>query len=219
MTERRRDVLALAPLSLAALVLGHDLAFLLTFGPDYRTALIRTGHGEAWVAAVVTAAMLSMGLVVLGAARLASLRQQVEPIRPGAGSGLRLRHLLRETAGLWGLIFISAVVLFVINENLERAVSGQPLPGLGVLIGSSSLPIPALMLSAASALVAFVAALYRWRRDGLIARMRAHARVRKVGAAPTLPRATLVIDHRASIRARRLAGRAPPRLASLGATR
>ena len=56
MTSRRRDLLSLATLSLAALILGHHLVFLTAYGRSYWAMLERTGHGPVWAITVATVA-------------------------------------------------------------------------------------------------------------------------------------------------------------------
>ena len=216
MTERRRDVLAIGPMVLAALVLGHDLTYLFTYGPDYQTALLRTGHGEAWTAAVVTVALLSAALMVLAGFRLATLARHARRLG-GAMPGPRGRpaDLVRELIGLWGLVLFGAAWLFVVNENVEQASSHLPLTGIRVLVGSDGNLLPLLVLTLASGLVAAVAALYRWRRDVLVARLR-QARARWWRArSHRLPRPWPSLPQPHATVARLLAGRDPPRLALL----
>jgi hypothetical protein len=213
-TERRRDVLALAPLIMAALVGGHDLTYLVTYGPDYRSALLRTGHGEAWSAAVVTVGLLSIALAVLAGLRLATLSREGRNL--GAQhipvAKLRGRDLAREVIGLWAVVVLGALVLFAINENVERAISHLPTTGLGVLLGSGTLPIPLIVLSVVSGAVAAVAALYRWRRDVLIARLHAAGVTWSRATSDPLPRPWPSLPRPNAAIVRHLAGRAPPRL-------
>lgn len=212
MTERRRDVLALALMVLAALVLGHDLTYLVTYGPDYRTAMLRTGHGETWTIAVLTVSALAAVLGILAGMRLVTLarrsRRCAAAARPASNG--RVADLLRELVGLWGLILVGAALLFVVNENVERAVNDLPTTGIGVLVGSSGDLVPLLVLSAVSGLVAAVAALYRWRRDVLVARIRvAGASWDRATSAP-LPRPWPSLSRPITVVSRSIAGRAPP---------
>ncbi|HLY35960.1 MAG TPA: hypothetical protein VKU35_04530 [Candidatus Limnocylindria bacterium] len=217
MTERRRDVLAIGPLVLAALVLGHDLTYLLTYGPDYQTALLRTGHRGAWTVAVVTVALLTVALVVLAGRRLATLaREARENGRSTRGARGRVADLLGELIGLWALVLFGAAVLFVINENVERAANHLPLTGIRVLAGSAGNLLPLLVLTLASGLVAAVAALYRWRRDVLVARLRAARAHWSRAASHRRPRPWPSLPQPHATVARLLAGRDPPRRALLG---
>ena len=60
---------------LVALVLTHDLVFLLGYGAAYRDALVRTGHDDGWRTTVFL--VLAMGGVLLLAAAAQDL-----PARP-----------------------------------------------------------------------------------------------------------------------------------------
>ena len=212
MTERRRDVLALALLVLAALVLGHDLTYLVTYGPDYQTALLRTGHGDTWTIAVITISALSALLALLAGWRLSTLAGQAR--RRWAGTGPtangRLADLVREYIGLWGLILVSAALLFVLNENVERAVHNLPTTGLAVLAGSTGDLVPLLVLTAVSGVVAAVAALYRWRRDVLVARLHNPGATWARATSTPLPRPWPSLSRPITLVSRRIAGRAPP---------
>jgi hypothetical protein len=209
--RRRRDLLALAALSLAALVLGHDLIFLLTYGAGVGVGLQRTGHGLAWLVTMVTAAMVAGTMSALAIRRLVvlsglarDLERGLVHVRGGSRSELG-RRILR----LWAPILVIALALFVANENLERAAVGMPLPGVAVLFASPHLPT-VLVFALVALFVAAFAGLYRWRRDVLAARVVA-ARVRWTEGQPLALRPRRWADwRRPSIVGRRLAGRAPP---------
>jgi hypothetical protein len=209
--HKSRDLLALAALSLAALVLGHDLIFLLTYGIDVGGALQRTGHGMAWLVTVVSAAVVAGSMAALAIRRLISLSMLARDLERGL---VRVRRgssgeLGREIVRLWVPILVTSLILFVVNENLERAAIGLPLPGLGIVIGSGHAPA-VLIFAAVSLFVAGFAGLYRWRRDLLEARVVA-ARVRWADAEPDLRPPLRWADRRhPSIIGRRLAVRAPP---------
>ena len=212
MTERRRDVLALALLVLAALVLGHDLTYLVTYGPDYQTALLRTGHGETWTIAVATVTALSAVLMLLAGYRLATLTRQARRSAAALGSATNGRpaDLLRELIGLWGLILVTAALLFVLNENVERAMNHLPTTGIAVLVGSAGNLAPLLVLTAVSGVVAAVAALYRWRRDVLVATIRTAGASWSRATSTPLPRPWPSLSRPITIVSRSIAGRAPP---------
>ena len=217
-TERRRDLLSLATLSLAALILGHHLVFLTAYGSQYWTLLERTGHGPVWAITVFTVAILSAGLVFLALRRLASLRRLAHAVEDG-GTTVRdgsLGDLGGLVLRLWCVIVVVSLALFVLNENLERAAIGLPAPGIAILAGGIGHTSPIFVFMAVAAAVALVAGLYRWRRDVLLARVRAdrltwdrstHARPQRP---PLLPR-----RRPRSVVGSRLAGRAPPLLPRL----
>jgi hypothetical protein len=208
---RSRGALALAALSLAALVLGHDLIFVLTYGIDVGGALQRTGHGVAWLVTVISAAIVAGSMLALAARRLISLSRLAHDLEHGL---VRVRRgssgeLGREIFRLWVPILVTSLVLFVVNENLERAAIGLQLPGLGIVIGSGHAPA-VLIFAAVSLFVAGFAGLYRWRRDLLHARAIA-ARARWANPGPSrLPPRRWADQRPPSIFGRRLAVRAPP---------
>jgi hypothetical protein len=216
-TERRRDMLALALLILAALVLGHDLTYLATYGPDYTTALLRTGHGEAWTAAVITIGLLTAVIAILAVLRLVTLSRQAT--QSGADARLMPRgqvaDLAREFIGLWAVVLLGAAALFIVNENVERALGHLPLGGIELLVGIQGNLVPLLMVAAASAVVTAVAALYRWRRDILIARLRIARGAWARATSNRLPRPWPSLERRSATIARRRSWRAPPRSEAL----
>jgi len=214
-TERRRDLLSLATLSLAALILGHHLVFLTAYGPQYWTMLERTGHGPVWAITVATVAILSAGLIFVAIRRMASLRRlarAVEDRRMTVRDG-SLRDLAGHVLRLWAVVVVISLALFVLNENLERAAIGLPAPGFALLAGGMGRASPIFVFMAVAAAVALVAGLYRWRRDILLARVRAERQVwdRSPGGRPARPSA-LPRRRPRSVVGSRLAGRAPPPL-------
>jgi hypothetical protein len=211
-TGRRRDLLSLATLSLAALILGHHFVFLTAYGPEYWTMLERTGHGPVWAITVATVVILSLGMVLLAFRRLVSLGRLARAVDQGATTVRdgTPRDLARHVLWMWGAIFILSLALFVLNENLERAAVGVPIPGIALLaigIGHAS---PVLVFIAVSGAIALVAGLYRWRRDILLSRIRANrpAWDRSTDSAPGRP--DPLPRRPRSVVGSRLAGRAPP---------
>lgn len=102
------------------------------------------------------------------------------------------------------------VVLISIQENIERAAIGQAMPGLGILLTPEFAGGLWITLAVGLA-VGLVAALFDWRRQVLLARLRA--------ARPSLPRGATARPRRPglavlppvqSILGRRSALRAPP---------
>jgi hypothetical protein len=217
-TGRRRDLLSLATLSLAALILGHHLVFLTAYGPEYWTMLERTGHGPVWAITVASVAILSLGLVFLALRRLASLRQLARSIE-GGGATVRdgsRRHLAWLVLRLWCVVTVASLALFVLNENLERAAVGIPAPGIAILAAGIGRTSPIFVFMAVALAVALVAGLYRWRRDVLLARIRQDRPAWDRSAHARQPRPSPLLRGRpASLVGSRLAGRAPPPLPRL----
>jgi len=207
MAPRIARLTSSAVLQLAALVLAHQLVYLARYGSLYGEALVHSGHGDAWSAAVLTSLILAAGLVGLGLARLHRLGVLVRGAtvpRRGFTGALPRRALLRA--------FLQLVALSL-QENVEHALTGQPIPGAGILF-SPEYAGGAWIAIAVALGVSLVAALFAWRRDALLARLRAarEALPRVRAAAPWRPGA-LARRPVESILGRRSALRAPPAFA------
>lgn len=180
-------VAALA-LQVVALVLAHDLVFLVRFGSRYGEALVHTGHGETWSTAVGTILAMATALLLAGLVRLAQLRILVRAAGSSAGT-LERRQLLRLWLHVAPRIALVSVVLLTVQENLERSSIGGSLPGLGILL-SPEYPHALWIAIAVGLLVGLVAALFEWRRRALVERLRASrvALPRLASAAEPRPR-------------------------------
>jgi hypothetical protein len=215
MPHRPVRIATATALQLLALVLAHELVFLARYGSRFGEALVHSGHGEAWSAAVITSAGLAIGLAAAGFLRLARLgllvrrRGRVRVDRAAARS-LSPRGLLRGWFVLALRMAILGAVLLTLQENVERWAIGQAAPGPGILL-SVEYPNALLITIAVAFAVSLVAALFEWRRRILEERLRA--------ARAPLPRAiestsarpgALVRPRFESILGRRSALRAPP---------
>jgi hypothetical protein len=202
------DRVAVALLSLAVFVVGHDLLFLLASGAKFSATLQQSGHGAAWDVTVLTVVGAAALLAGLALRRLVVLSRMARELDGSAETDDQsLAPLIRHTLQLWALILPIALILLVANENMERAAIGLPLPGLGVLVAAG--PI----FAAVALAVAIVAALYSWRRDLLISRLAHARRPWRVPTAQAYPRLPWVNRRPGSNVGRRQAGRAPPSLA------
>jgi hypothetical protein len=198
-----------AGLALVALVLAHNVVFLATYGPHYGEALVRTGHDDAWTTAFAVGLGIGLAILIAGIWQLRRLALLARVDGIGAGSpdpglGAFARHFGR----LWLGLAPATAVLFVVQENVELLAARDELPGLGVLAHHGT-PLAATVIGAVTMGVALVCALYRWRRDILVARVAAGAG-RWHRAAAELPRPPRA-DRGASLALRgSIAGRAPP---------
>ena len=208
-----RRLLGFLAMTLVALVVAHNLVFLLAYGSGYDEALAHSGHDGTWGTAVAVVLAAAFGLLGLGMWRLyrlgliaRALGASEGDLRPGPSGSIR------RLVGLWLQLVGSTTVLFVIQENIERQHVGEGVPGLSVL-GSAEYPNAALVIAAIALAVVFVVRLFRWRRDVLVARIGA-ARKRWQGAAPSVPRrpAIWVERRHASLVVHQFSGRAPPQL-------
>ena len=202
-------------LQLAALVLAHELVFLARYGSRFGEALVHSGHGEAWTAAVLASLGLAVGLAAAGAFRLARLGLLVHRpgrvrVDPAAAQALDARSLLRVWLRVAPRMALLSVVLLSIQENVEHWAVGQATWGAGILI-SPEYPDALWITIAVAFAVSLVAALFEWRRRVLLARLRA-ARAPVPRAIPTMPArpGVLVLPPVESVLGRRSALRAPP---------
>ncbi len=206
-----RRLVGFIVLVLVALVVAHDLVFLLTYGAGYDDALARSGHDGSWAMAVVVVLAAGIGLFGVAAWQLHRLGVIARAIIPAAGpltpsaSGFGWRLV-----GLWWRLVAATTLLFVIQENVEHQRIGEALPGLSVL-GSGEYSDAALVIAAVTLAVAFVGALFRWRRDVLVARIASALRRRSRRPVRILRRPGVARDGRPeSFVGRGRAVRAPP---------
>lgn len=196
---------------LVAFVLAHDLVFLIGYGGAYGAALARTGHDGGWRTTVFVVLAVGGVLVLAAAARLIRLGRELGRARtPRSTSEPSLLSLLRAWLALAVALALVVAAGLVLLENVEHLRIGATLPGLGVL-GSREYPNTLLVICAVSSAVGFVAALYRWRLEVLVSRVRA-LRIPHQVRPTTAARPAHRVDRRpGSLIGRRLAGRAPPR--------
>lgn len=209
MPRQLTGIMAALALQVVALVLAHDIVFLVRFGSRYGEALVHAGHGETWSTAVGTILVIATVLVLAGVVRLARLGILVRAAGSSTGD-LDLRQLLRLWLRVAPRIAVVSVVLLTVQENVERSSIGGSMPGPGILL-SPEYPFALWIAIAVGLLVGLVAALFEWRRRALIERLRA-ARValpRHMPAAEPRPRGAL---RRAvvSVLGRQSGLRAPP---------
>lgn len=212
MLRRLARLIAAAALQLVALVLAHQLVYLARYGSRYGEELVHSGHGDAWSAAVATSLVLGVGLAVLAALRLGHLGlllRRRDTNRDRAARKLEPRPLLRAFVRIAPRLVVASVVLLTVQENIERGLIGQGLPGVGILLTPEY--AGGLWITIAAGLgVAFVAALFQWRHEILVARLRAsRPRHGRAGRAPAA-RPAIVDRPIESLLGRRSALRAPP---------
>ena len=181
MPRQLLGLVAALALQVVALVLAHDLVFLVRFGSRYGEALVHTGHGESWSTAVGTILAIATALVLAGVVRLAQLGilARAASARAASSSGASsstnapdLRQLLRLWLRVGPRIALVSVVLLTVQENLERSSIGGSMPGPGILL-SPEYPFALWIAIAVGLLVGLVASLFDWRRRTLIERLRA----------------------------------------------
>ncbi len=203
-----------AALTAVSLVLAHNLIFLLTYGADAGAALARTGHDATWSDAATTVLTLGSALFAAATWRLWRLTCRVRSLEQHGGRPVPVNGAVaaREIARFWTVIAPASAALLVLQENLEHAAAGLPLPLLGVLY-SAEYPVTVPVVVCVALGIAAVAGLFALRIAALEARAARLARPRF--GTPPAPRRVASSEHLpvASILGRRLAGRAPPVLA------
>jgi hypothetical protein len=207
-------VLGVLGTMLVALVLTHSLVFLVRYGSAYGEALAHNGHDLGWSLAVWSAGVLGVGLMLGGAVRVAVLARAAAdaprhgPTETQLSSTLRVGALARGWLVTSSRLAIVTAALLTLQENLERAGAGLPQPGIGLIV-SPEYPWAVAIIALVSLAVGLVVALYRWRRDVLLARIRAARAVHH--RTPTAPR-PFTPQHRPAVSILGRAGglRAPP---------
>ncbi len=200
--------IARAIVVVVTLALAHDLTFLARYGSIYGEALAHAGHGPTWTNAVLVSIGLGTGLVVTAAVQLWRLRTAARAFTTGGIAMSSVRGLGRSGAGLAARLAAVVAVLLTVQENIERAAMGIRAADPAILVSAEYSGAVAIV-SAVALAVGFVVALFRWRRDALMARIRAAVAPRP-RPLPAHPPARRSAARRESILGRSLGLRAPP---------
>jgi hypothetical protein len=214
MSPRLTRFATAAVLQLAALVLAHQLVYMARYGSRFGEALVHSGHGEAWTAAVITSLVLVAGLAAVAGVRLIRLGVRVRRVAGAIQASYpeTLDHgaLVAAWLRLAPRMVALSLVLLTVQENVEHVAAGLGQPGPGVLL-SQEYAGGAWITIAVALLVSLAAALFEWRHRVLLARLRA-ARARLPRARALAPMQPRVAERRPveSLLGRRSALRAPP---------
>ncbi|MCA1572029.1 MAG: hypothetical protein LC798_17295 [Chloroflexi bacterium] len=198
--------LAFWALAGVALFLGHDAVYAVQIGPgESLTRVLREAGHDYW-----GLASLALGLVGLAAgfgvlARLRHLRQRAS----GIGANVKRPRWSRLPA-TWLRLFAVVCAGFLLQENIEHAVTHMHAPGLGALLGPEyplALPVIALITGLAALLATAIGGM---EREMLVAIAVALGRAFR-NPRLSLPRPPLrIAARRLSPLALSMAGRAPP---------
>lgn len=191
-------------------VTAHDVTYLVGHGvAGYPTALGATGHDGHWLAVAIGVATLLVGAATVAAGRWWWLRRQLAA-HATSTSGQRIQSIRPGALRLATRLFVAALAVFVIQENLEALGIGASLPGIGILVAPGYLAaLPAL---------AVVALLFAVASEVIDARILGLERALTAGRS-VLPRASAApirrpSRHDGSMRQSRSSlpnlGRAPP---------
>jgi hypothetical protein len=162
-----RRVALTAVLAALAFALGHQIVYVLQYGPNSGLALARTGHGGQWAAAVATIVLLAALLAIAAVLELRRLARQAGSVHGLVASRAHLINLAREVIPLFLAVLAISLAVFLVVENLEYAAAGLTPPGLTLLL-SAAHQETLITFELVSLVVAFVAGLYRWQRDILV---------------------------------------------------
>ncbi len=172
MASRVRALAAAATMVFVALVVAHNLIFVVEYGWGFKTALSRTGHTATWSLAVEIVLLAGFAGVLVAAWQLTRLSRRATELglgrlgeRPGRRFGIRWLVLSAR-------LLIVTVVLFTAQENLEHLRAGLALPGPSVLLPPGH-PYALLVIAVVAIAVAFLGALFGWRFEALRAWLRA----------------------------------------------
>lgn len=191
-------------------VAAHDVTFLIGHGVDgYASALGATGHDSHWLPMAASVGVLLAGATLLAAARWWRLRHQVRDLE-AEGALHTSAPIVPGALRLAAQLFVAALTVFVIQENLEAIATGSAAPGPGIVLAAGYL--------AAVPVVAAVALLFAVMSELIDARIlrleRAVAAAR--GALPRPSSGSVPVPPRGDRRPRRSRhaqpdlGRAPP---------
>ena len=212
MRRRLAGVIAAGVVQLVALVLAHELVFLARYGSRYGEELVHSGHGGTWSSAVVTSLILGVVLAIVGVTRLVHMRFRLRgrtAVGRRAGS-LDLGSLFQTWRRTSPSLALSTAAILSIQENVERAAIGRPMPGPAILVTPEYAGGLWIALAVGLA-VGLVVALFQWRRARLLSSLHA-SRLRMPRATTTTVRRSGIILRRPaeSVLGRRSALRAPP---------
>lgn len=142
---RLRFALLVAVVAVAA----HDVTYLIGHGLDgYPAALGATGHDAHWLPVAIGVAGLVLGAATVAAARWWRLRRQLAEVG-GDSTRHRIGPILPGALRLAAGLFLAALAVFVIQENLEAMAVGLPAPGPGIVVAADYLAaIPAVAVMA-----------------------------------------------------------------------
>lgn len=121
-------------LAAAIAVTAHDATYVIGHGVGgYPAALSATGHDRHWLPVAIGVATLLLGAATVVTVRWWRLRRQVAELASGAAQH-RIDRLAPRTVRLAARLFVAALAIFVIQENLEAVANGAAAPGPGIII-------------------------------------------------------------------------------------
>lgn len=198
----------------ASLLMTHDGIYLSELGAGRQLveALRTAGHGY-WPLASAVLFGCGLAVAIVWAVRLAWLARTAHGTPAPVPADLRPRtRWLARALRMWPRLVVVVLGAFLLQENVEHAVSHSHFLGLDALIGPEH-PLALPVLVVVTALAALIAAAVRLHEQVLLSRI-AGARLARTRASHTIgsirPRRGRIA--RRHPLARLGAGRAPPAL-------
>jgi hypothetical protein len=132
----------------AVAVVAHDATFLIGHGiGGYATALGATGHDGHWLPVAIGVAGLLAGAMTVIGARWWKLQRQLAGL-PGDGTA-RIHPIGFQALHLAARLSASALVVFVVQENLEAIAIGAAPLGPGIVVAPAYLAAVPVLITVA----------------------------------------------------------------------
>jgi hypothetical protein len=133
----------------AVAVVAHDATFLIGHGiGGYATALGATGHDGHWLPVAIGVAGLLAGATTVIGARWWKLQRQLSAL-PGDGTAQRIDPIGFKALHLAARLSASALVVFVVQENLEAIAIGAAPLGPGIVVAPAYLAAVPVLITVA----------------------------------------------------------------------
>lgn len=195
-------------LAVVAFALGHQITYVVEYGTNAGQVLARSGHDGQWTLSVVSVLGLALLLVAIAARQLVRLSREASGLTGSAVRRSALVGVATDTLGLALLVLVISLAAFVVSENVEYIAAGLDSPGLTLLL-SPQHQATLVIFEFVSVAVAFVAALYLQRRDGLVELIELARRLARRDCCATSRRNVQTLAANAIVRGTP-PGRAPP---------
>jgi hypothetical protein len=151
--------LAFWALAGVALLISHDAAWLAQIGPgEAFTSALRHGGHDYWGAASAGLTVVGILAATWAGIRLYRLRRRSSRSK-GTPAGLGARPYIRRAGGAWLRLFVVVAIGFVVQENLEHALTHGHGLWAGALLGPEY-PLALPVIGAITLLAALVAAAF-----------------------------------------------------------
>lgn len=200
---------------MVSLLVGHEAVYTIRYGlgETLSRQMTARGHDGYWPLFTLLAGLALAVLLASATLRQWRLITRARSLILPARAGRHVRSLAAEWRGMAPRLLVALLLLFLLQENIERILTSGQADGLDAFLAPDSLlALPTLALVAAVA--AFAGALVRWREQMLEARVGQALRARRprTAARAAAPRWGLIADacRQRWTLARRLSGRAPP---------